>query len=217
MDERDDAQIWKGWKRHLFRLVPFLTFANTGLYLLYLGLRIFCVVSAQNARHQTFAAAWIFIAVEIAVAIPSMMHNTWTMWSMKKRSRQKLRLRGDDVPTVDVFVTCCGEDDEVVIDTIRAACDLDYPIDRFRVIILDDGASASLEAAVSRMAYTYNNVFYMAREKIPGKPHHFKAGNLNYGLDQVHKLPGGAGEFMAALDADMVTIPDPPQLSIELF
>jgi hypothetical protein len=34
--------------------------------------------------------------------------------------------------------------------------------------------------------------------------HHFKAGNLNYGLEQVNLLPGGAGQFMAALDADMV-------------
>jgi hypothetical protein len=35
-------------------------------------------------------------------------------------------------------------------------------------------------------------------------PHHFKAGNLNYGLEVVHDMPGGAAEFMAALDADMI-------------
>ena len=50
----------------------------------------------------------------------------------------------------------------------------------------------------------------MAREKIPGKPHHFKAGNLNYGLEQTTLLPGGAGQFMAALDADMVITNFPP-------
>ncbi|TQS31669.1 hypothetical protein Golomagni_08040, partial [Golovinomyces magnicellulatus] len=44
----------------------------------------------------------------------------------------------------------------------------------------------------------------MARTKTPGVPHHFKAGNLNYGLDMVHNLPGGAGTYMAALDADMI-------------
>lgn len=123
---------------------------------------------------------------------------------MKKRTRPKLRLKGYDVPTVDVFVTCCGEDDDLVMDTVRAACDQDYPYDRFRVVVLDDGRSSNLEAAVSRLAVTCPNVYYMAREKIPGKPHHFKAGNLNFGLEQVHLLPGGAAQFMAALDADMV-------------
>jgi cellulose synthase/poly-beta-1,6-N-acetylglucosamine synthase-like glycosyltransferase len=45
----------------------------------------------------------------------------------------------------------------------------------------------------------------MSREKIPGKPHHFKAGNLNFGLEQITLLPGGSAEFVAALDADMVS------------
>ncbi|KAI8670615.1 hypothetical protein NCS57_00533600 [Fusarium keratoplasticum] len=202
--KRDDSDIWKGWKRWVFKLVPVLTFANTGLYMAYLVLRIACVIWAQNAAGEVYAAAWVFIAVEIAVAIPSLMHNTWTMWSMKKRQRPKLRLTGNDVPTVDAFITCCGEDDDLVMDTVRAACDLDYPRDRFRVVILDDGKSAGLEAQCAKLALTYPNLYYMARIKVPGQPHHFKAGNLNYGLDQVHLLPGGAGQFMAALDADMI-------------
>ncbi|KAF4343484.1 cellulose synthase catalytic subunit [Fusarium beomiforme] len=202
--KRDDVEIWGGWKRWVFKLVPVLTFANTGLYLAYLALRIACVIWAQNAADTTYAGAWIFIAVEIATAIPSLMHNTWTMWSMKERHRPKLRLTGNDVPTVDAFVTCCGEDDDLVMDTVRAACDQDYPRDRYRVIVLDDGKSSGLEEACARLAMTYPNLHYMARPKIPGKPHHFKAGNLNYGLDEVHRLPGGAGQFMAALDADMI-------------
>lgn len=204
LHNRDDAEVWKGWKRHLFRLVPLLTFANTGLYLAYLALRIACVVWAQHSMNSTFPQAWVFIAIEVAVAIPAQMHNIWTMWSMKKRQRPKLRLMGNDVPTVDVFITCCGEDDEVVMDTVRAACDVDYPMDRFRVIVLDDAKSTSLEQAVTGLAMMYPNTYYMARTKIPGQPHHFKAGNLNFGLEQTTQLPGGAGQFMAALDADMV-------------
>lgn len=205
LHDRDDADIWKGWKRYVFYLVPVLTLANMCLYLTYLALRIASVVSAERLRHVVYPQAWVFIAIEIAVAIPSLMHNTWTMWAMKKRRRPKLRLAGDDVPTVDVFVTCCGEDDDLIMDTVRAAWDVDYPRDRFRLIILDDGRSPGLEASIAHMAMTCPNIYYMAREKIPGVPHHFKAGNLNYGLDQVHLLPGGASQFMAALDADMVS------------
>ncbi|KAJ5225694.1 hypothetical protein N7468_006919 [Penicillium chermesinum] len=204
LNDRDDAEIWKGWKRWIFFFTPFLTFGNTAIYLLYLALRIYCIISAQNKAHTNFAGAWVFVAIEIAVMIPSLMHNCWTMMALKKRGRPRLRLTGNDCPTVDVFVTCCGEEDEVVLDTVRGALDQDYPTDRFRVIVLDDGKSSSLEAAVNQMTVNAPNLYYMAREKIPGKPHHFKAGNLNYGLEQVTLLPAGAGQFMAALDADMI-------------
>ena len=177
---------------------------NTLLYLGYVSLRMLCIYWAQTATRKVYTAAWIFVGIEVAIAIPPLMHNVWTMMSIKTRHRPKLRLRGYDVPTVDVFVTCCGEEDDLVMDTVRAACDIDYPYDKCRIIVLDDGGSETLEAAVTRLGMSYPNLMYMSREKIPGKPHHFKAGNLNYGLDQVHLLPGGAGQFMAALDADMV-------------
>ena len=88
--------------------------------------RILCVAWAQQARNTTYAQAWIFIAVEIAVAIPTQMHNFWTMWSSKKRNRPKLRLMGEEVPMVDVFITCCGEDDDLVLDTVRGALDVHF-------------------------------------------------------------------------------------------
>ncbi|KYK58925.1 hypothetical protein DCS_00052 [Drechmeria coniospora] len=204
LHERDDADTWGGWKRRLFKVTPFLTFVNMCLYFTYLALRVACIVWAQQSENTIYGAAWVFIAVEVTTALPAMIHSGWTMWSLKRRHRRKLRLAGTDVPTVDVFVTCCGEDDDVVLDTVRAACDLDYPPDRYRVIILDDGRSASLESWCSRLSMTFPNLFYMSREKIPGKPHYFKAGNLNFGLEQTHLLPGGAGQFMAALDADMI-------------
>lgn len=139
------------------------------------------------------------------------------MMALKKRGRAKLRLTGNDCPTVDVFITCCGEDDEVVLDTVRGACDQDYPPDQMRVIILDDAKSATLEAGCNQLAVNHPNIIYMAREKIPGKPHHFKAGNLNYGLEQVTLLPGGAGQFMAALDADMVSYRSRPTLKLKFL
>lgn len=151
-----------------------------------------------------YAQAWFFIAVELCVAFPPLMHNMWTMWAVKKRGRAKLRLVGNDVPTVDVFITCCGEEDEVVMDTVLAACYQDYPTGRFRVVVLDDGKSAGLEKAMSDLAATFPNTYYIARPKYPGVPHHFKAGNLNNGIDASRNFPGGPSFYMAALDADMV-------------
>ncbi|KAL2890454.1 putative cellulose synthase 2 [Ceratocystis lukuohia] len=207
LHERDDANIIKGFRRHIFKLTPFLILLSIITYISYLSYRVYCMVDAQKKAGTVYSQAWVFVAIECCVAIPSISHNIWTMWSFKKRNRPMLRLEGEEVPFVDVFITCCGEDDDVVLDTVRAACEQDYPRDRFRVVILDDAKSASLEAGAQALALTYPNLYYMARVKIPGQPHHFKAGNLNYGLEQMHHLPGGAAPFMAALDADM--IPEP--------
>lgn len=174
------------------------------MYWFYFGLRITFIVYAQNHYHAPFPLAWVFVAIEISIAIPIFMQTIWSLFILKKRHRPKLRVVGNDVPTVDVFITCCGEDDDLVLDTVRAALDLDYPQDRFRVLLLDDGKSDQLSKVLDEMRETFPNIFYVRRPKFPGVPHHFKAGNLNYGLDYVHTLPGGAGEYMAALDADMI-------------
>lgn len=130
------------------------------------------------------------------------------MLSVRGRCRPKLRIQGDEVPTVDVFVTCCGEDVDIVLDTTRAACAVDYPQDRFRVVVLDDAKDADLERAVNNLSIQFPNIYYHARIKIKGVPHHFKAGNLTGGTDFVTMLDGGGGEYIAALDADMIPEPD---------
>ncbi len=177
------------------------------MYILYLALRLFCIITAQNQFHTIYVAAWFFVAVEVATAVPTLLHNSWTVMAIRERKRPKLRLLGDEAPTVDVFITCCKEDNNVVMDTVRGACDLDYPRNRFRVIVLDDGKVESLAKEVEALSANYPNLYYIARPKFPGVPHHFKAGNLNYGLDATLSFPGGAGEMMAALDADMVSLP----------
>jgi cellulose synthase/poly-beta-1,6-N-acetylglucosamine synthase-like glycosyltransferase len=135
-------------------------------------------------------------------------HQFWQFFLIKGRSREKLRIVGDNTPTVDVFVTCCKEDVQIITDTVRAAAAIDWPLDSFRVVVLDDGADPELKAAIEGVSVLYPNVHYTARKKIKGVPHHFKAGNLNHGLDFVSKLPGGASTYIAALDADMIPEPE---------
>ncbi|KXJ86555.1 glycosyltransferase family 2 protein [Microdochium bolleyi] len=208
LHDRDDAEQWKGVKRYMYFFAPFFIAIDVLLYLAYLGFRLYCNIDVQRRTNISAGAAWVFVGVEFLITIPYLMNNAWALFSLKSRTRPRLRLTGNsDVPTVDVFVTCCKEDNDVVMDTVKAACDQDYPIEKFRVIILDDGKSAELEQMALEAAKTWPNLFYMSREKKPGVPHHFKAGNLNYGLDQITQMPGGTAEFVGALDADM--IPEP--------
>lgn len=111
---------------------------------------------------------------------------------------------GNTCPTVDVFVTCCGEEHDIIIDTVRAAASQNYPEDRYRVVVLDDAGDKELEQKLKDVTLHFPHVHYHSRTKIPGVPHHYKAGNLNGGLAYVDNLPGGPGEYMAALDADMI-------------
>lgn len=118
---------------------------------------------------------------------------------------QHLRLLDNDPPRVDIFITCAGEDVETVMHTVEAACAINYPANRFRVLVLDDAGSEDLAGAVKELRETRDNLYYTARMK--GKDHHFKAGNLNHGFEYVKSLPGGASDFIAALDADMIADP----------
>lgn len=56
-----------------------------------------------------------------------------------------------DYPTVDVFITCYSESPDMVEATARAALQLDYPVTKLRVYILDDGASPDMRAMVERL------------------------------------------------------------------
>ncbi|KAL9005606.1 MAG: hypothetical protein Q9188_001609 [Gyalolechia gomerana] len=120
----------------------------------------------------------------------------------KEKRQPLLRLVGDICPTVDVFVAYCGEELEVLLGTARAAAALDYPKHRYRVIVLDDSVSSSVETEIRHLQCVSQNVFYTTRGSKPKT--HTKAGNLNHGLKYVSDLPGGPSQLVAVLDVDMI-------------
>lgn len=120
----------------------------------------------------------------------------------KAKQQPLLRLVGDICPSVDIYITYCGEDLDVLMDTVRAAAAVDYPKDRFRVIILDDSVSTEVETEIKKLASVFKNVYYTTRGSRPKT--HAKAGNLNHGLNYVSTLPGGASDLVAVLDVDMI-------------
>ena len=112
-------------------------------------------------------------------------------------------LTGQQVPSVDVFITYCGEDLDVVLDTVRAACALDYPTQSFRVFVLDDSGSQELgEAIAKRWQLSNKNLYYTSRGEQVSR--HSKAANLNWGLRYAHLQEGGSAELLAVLDVDMI-------------
>lgn len=92
-------------------------------------------------------------------------------------------------PTVDVYIPTYNESLEVVRDTVLAAQSMDYPADKMRVYILDDGNRPEVRdfAAAAGAGYI-----------IRAEHIHAKAGNLNHAMQQT------TGELICVFDCDHV-------------
>lgn len=108
------------------------------------------------------------------------------------------------MPTVDVLITCCGESTDIILNTVAAACLLDYPTSRFRVRLLDDGASTELRDQISKLSVKWSHLSYHTRGKQSNQSF-AKAGNLNYALFslQTEDPP----QFCTVVDADSILLP----------
>ena len=70
---------------------------------------------------------------------------------------------------VDVFVTACNEDIDIVMNTVKAACVMEYPRDKFRVILTGDGAGSMLRPEVLALQTGMRNLHCYARQKKKGE------------------------------------------------
>ena len=108
----------------------------------------------------------------------------------------------DEWPTVDVYIPTYNESLEIVKYTVFAAMDMDYPADRFRVFILDDGKREAFREFAKEAGCGYltrsNNL-------------HAKAGNLNAAMKKTE------GELIAVFDCDHVPTRSFLQLTVGWF
>ena len=120
--------------------------------------------------------------------IPRTLLQLSIFWIARKADGDRLpqTIREEEWPTVDVFVTYCGESLDTIMNTVKAACNLDYPQQLIRIIVLDDSASSKLAEEVDLFGREYCNLFYASRKVRVTT--HSKAANLNFGLHFVQSL-----------------------------
>lgn len=124
-------------------------------------------------------------------------------------------------PTVDILIPTYNEPADLLAQTLACAVNIDYPKDRFKVYLLDDGGTdarcehANPEIAkvarqrrqeLSQLAANFG-AYYIARKKND----HAKAGNVNYALNHIH------GELILILDADHAPTRDILQKTVGFF
>lgn len=111
--------------------------------------------------------------------------------TLRPLRRPPIRLTGDPQswPTVDVYIPTYNESLSVVRATVLGALSLDYPSDKLRVYVLDDGRRKEFGEFAERAGAGYitrsNNA-------------HAKAGNINHAFAQT------SGEYVAIFDSDHI-------------
>lgn len=117
-----------------------------------------------------------------------------------------------EIPTVDVLVPSYNEEAGMLEVTLRAALAMDYPTDRLRVHLLDDGGTdqkiadpdpGKAQAARERRRTLRALCLKLGANYITrAKNEHAKAGNINSALKHI------SGHLVVILDADHIVTTD---------
>ena len=185
---------------------------DSSLNRLLLSLRWLAYGSYVKARYTQILdlndwISWSTIILEVCATLPALLLQLGMSLGLfaEKEPRRSYELVGNHVPRVSILITCCGEDPELAMDCLRAASSQDYPCDRYHIFVLDDAANAEMKEMVQTYSNEHSNgpgVTYLARKKIVGVPHYYKAGNLRFGFDESAKLFDSP--YVTSLDVDSV-------------
>jgi cellulose synthase (UDP-forming) len=151
--------------------------------------------------------AYVFFAGEFACTVSGSLLFLFLSRTIDRRTQSRhhqgwVTAKGT---RVDIFIATYNEEEEILDRTIVGAQSQDY--EHFRVFVLDDGRRDWLRELCRR-----RGVGYITR---PDNKH-AKAGNMNHGLQWLAEH-GGAGEFVAILDADFVPQPNFLRHALALF
>lgn len=111
---------------------------------------------------------------------------TYQSWSPTDRQPAPITT----YPTVDIMVTVVNEPLSLLRQTLVGCLSQEYPKDRFRVYVLDDGHRVEAKKLATTLGCGYI--------RRPDRPRYAKAGNLN------HALRLTDGELVAVFDVDHV-------------
>ncbi|HSB46198.1 MAG TPA: glycosyltransferase [Nitrospira sp.] len=167
------------WRKRGHQVILALTLFLYARYLLWRGL-----YTLNNGDWPSFLVSWTVYTAE-AYAFVQILLFAYHAWSPLERQPVPLRR----YPIVDIFVTVVDEPVAILRRTLVGCLNQDYPKDRYRVYVLDDGRRDELKSLASSL-----NCGYIRRED----RQHAKAGNLN------HALQYTSGEIIAIFDVDHV-------------
>jgi cellulose synthase (UDP-forming) len=164
----------------------FLTMLSCLVSLRYIVWRVTETLEFTTVLQATVASGLVLAEAYATVVLA--LGYIQTVWPLERKP-VALPVDPADWPTVDVYVPSYNEDLSIVRATVLAAMAIDWPRDKLRVYILDDGR---------RLAFRDFAASCGAGYIIRPDNAHAKAGNLN------HAMTLTDGEFVAIFDCDHV-------------
>ena len=114
---------------------------------------------------------------------------TFQAWSPTDRRSPQI----ETYPTVDIMVMVVDEPLYILKRTLIGCLNLDYPMDRLEIYVLDDGHRSEVSALATVLGVSYRT----RTDRV-----HAKAGNLNEAMKTT------SGEVIVVFDVDHVPVPD---------
>ncbi|GMG90632.1 UDP-forming cellulose synthase catalytic subunit [Cupriavidus metallidurans] len=147
--------------------------------------------STQTLQFATTTEAvigYLLYAAECYTWLVLALSYLQTAWPLHRKPKS-LPADSSLWPTVDVFIPTYNESLAVVQPTVYAARSMDWPADKLRVYILDDGRRPAMREFAEAAG-----VGYITRDN----NRHAKAGNIN------QALPRTSGDYIAIFDCDHI-------------
>jgi cellulose synthase (UDP-forming) len=165
----------------------------------YLYWRLTETISTGSMMDLIFGGA--LVLAELYAFVVLVLGFVQTAWPLE---RKPVLMPPDQTswPTVDIFIPTYNEALAVVKPTVFAALALDWPADKLRIYVLDDGRRPEFGAFCASVGVTH-----LTR----ADNRHAKAGNINAAL------PNTSGELIAIFDCDHIPTRSFLQISVGWF
>ena len=148
----------------------------------------------------------ISLALFVAEAASLLMVLIYSFYNIDVTVRRRWRRQAKDarfsryyIPKVAFHVATYNEPPEIVLGTLHSLMALDYPRDRFVVMVLDDSTDPAAREPVEAFCREHGLMYHHRTDR-----RGYKAGALNEGL----KVTPRDVELVAIIDADYQVVPE---------
>ncbi|MDX9689058.1 MAG: glycosyltransferase [Alphaproteobacteria bacterium] len=158
--------------------------------------------------------AWVvligFQVVLLALLLVDGLELTEVLWANRRRAFQPIEKEpSPDAPMVSIHVPCYNEPPHMVIETLNALAQMEYP--NFEVLVVDNNTKDEevwkpLQEHCEKLGSRFR---FFHLPKWPG----FKAGALNYALTQTDKN----AQIVGVIDSDYIVTPNWLRATIPYF
>jgi 1,2-diacylglycerol 3-beta-glucosyltransferase len=144
--------------------------------------------------HLVPRGIWIMAGIGVLVAIQGLRLLFASPANEAILANEEIR----EFPKVSLLVAAKNEE-AVIAKLVQRLCQLDYPLDKYEVWLINDNSSDNTGKIVDQLAQQYENLNVLHRDKSA-------TGGKSGALNQV--LPLTKGDIVGVFDADAIASPD---------